>query len=353
VFLRWFRQRDSTGLVGLDISSDFVKLLKINTTEKPFKVESYAIAALPTGAIVKDEIKNFSAVSALLKNIFSQADLNTKNVALAVPRSSTIIKNINVDNRLSPDEIETRAWFEAYHHFPDLVGEIYLDFSIIGPSPHDPTQLELMLIACRKDRIKPYLELLKQASLNAKIIDVNSYALERSLHMAAKELPGVETIALLNLDYHLSTLVVLHKGDLIFSHDHSFDGIPFKNRVEAYLKNKNIVKNENQNQYIGSMQEEDEYMNILQEKLGAHLRHTMHFFYSSRPHISIQQLIISGECANIYNLSTFIQREVGIETMIADPFARMALASTIQKDQLTAQAPMLMLSCGLALSKLT
>jgi type IV pilus assembly protein PilM len=351
VNLRWWRRRDSTGLAGVDINADFIKLLKINSAEIPYKVEKFSISPVPQGAIVKDEIKDIPAVSAVLKNMFAINAVNTQDVALAVPRSSIIIKNISIDKRLSPGEIEARAWFEAYHHFPDLVGEIYLDFSVLGPSAEDPHQLELMLVACRKERIKPYLELLKQASLKAKIIDVNSYAFERSLSVIAKEFPELETIALLNLDYHLSSLLVVQKGNLIFSHDHLYDSTPLKNKVEEFLKNKNITPIANQP--ISLMQNEDEYMNILQEKLGAHLRHTMHFFYSSRPNINIQQIMISGECANLFNLATYIEREIGIEAVVADPFTRMTILPEVQKDQLQANAAKLMLACGLALSKLT
>jgi type IV pilus assembly protein PilM len=95
-----------------------------------------------------------------------------------------------------------------------------------------------------------------------------------------------------------------------------------------------------------------QYETVLKENLTAHLRHTMHFFYSSRPNVSVQKLIVSGDCATIPYLLEFIKQETNIETELADPFSNMKLDTNINTDELHKSAPGLMLSCGLALSKI-
>lgn len=340
MLLRWWKQHGSNGLIGLDIGSNVIKLLEIKSTEKPFRVESFAIVPLPTGTIVKGEIKDPNAIGAALKELFKRKNIQTKSVALAISRSSAIIKNIQVDNRLTPSEIESRAWIEANHHFPDLVGEIYLDFSV-SPSTENPSQLDLVLVACRKDQIKPYLDALQQSGLVAKIIDVNSYALERALALMAESFSDLNTVALLNLDLNVSTLLVVHDRKLIFAHDHAYDGQRLQTSTQEYLKTA-----------VGQIASLNDaaYLEILKNALSAHLRHTMHFFYSSRPNINIQKLMLSGDCANTPALAEFIQQEVGIETVLANPFLGMTIASGVDAKELQMHAADMMLSCGLALS---
>jgi type IV pilus assembly protein PilM len=90
---------------------------------------------------------------------------------------------------------------------------------------------------------------------------------------------------------------------------------------------------------------------LLKSALSAHLRHTLHFFYSSRPNINIQKLILAGDCALIPCLDAFIQQEIGIPLELAKPFVNMDVAEGVDRAVLEQSAPVLMLSAGLALSE--
>lgn len=348
---RWWKQHASRPVIGLDIDSDVIKLLKINTRTSPYLVEHFATFPLPAGCIIKNEIKDPAAIINVLNNIFKKPQLREGYIALAIPRSSAIVKNVSVDSRLTEGEIESRAWVEANRNFPDLVGEIYLDFSITGPSTQDSSQLDMVLVACRKDQIDSYLELLKEAGLNTKIVDVNCYALERSLITANLPIAANEAIALLNLNFNLSTLIVNHDSLLVYSHDHTYDGHRLINQVRKYFNDETTIASE-PFQQKEPLQNEEGYNALLKENLSAHLRHTMHFFYSSRPNIAIKKVILSGDCATVPKLAEFIQQEINIATEIADPFKNMQFAPEVDKEKIQLYAPTLMLCCGLALSTL-
>lgn len=338
-----FKEPTSVNLVGLDVGSDFLRLLKINSTESGFVVENFDMRPLPSGLIAKDEIKNPAALGAVLKEMFKSAEVTTKDVAFAITRSSAIIKNIMVDSRLNAEDIESRAWIEANRLFPDLVGDIYLDFTIVGPSAQDSSQLEMILVACRKDQVNPFIEALKEAGLNPKVVDVNCYALERAMVLLNKSATELDTVALLNLNMSLSSFIVIHQGHLIHAHDQSYDGRRLVDQVQKYLEEK---KSE------AGLLEDPGYNEILKESLLSHLRHTIHLFYSSRPNINIQQIVLAGDCATIPGLCMFMQKEIGIETVMADPFVNMTFAPKVKSDVLKANASTMMLCSGLALANL-
>lgn len=319
-------------IIGLDIGSDFIKLLKINKKTSPKMVEKFAVVPLPSGAIIKNEIKEPRIVAEIIKNSLDALGIKTKEAALAISRSSTIMKNITVDKRLTADELESRAWIEASHQFPDLVGESYLDFTVIGDAPKDPSQLEVTLVACRKEVVDPYIELLHLAGLVPKIMDVNSFAFERTLLEIAKSVPQNKTIALLNLDTSLSTLIVLHENKLIYAHDERFD-------ADRLLK-----------QVKEAGADAEKQNTILKETISAHLRHTMHFFYSTRSQFTIEKLFVGGDCTKGNNLIDFIKNETGIDTQVANPFMNMRIHSAINQDEFKQFSSSLVLCAGLALS---
>lgn len=336
---RWKRYA-SEQLVGLELGPGFIKLLKINVAMDPPRVEAFGIVPVPEGALVKEEIKDPAALGRAVQEVLDQAGIKVADLALSIPRSSTIIKTIQVDKRLNNIDIESRAWIEANHHFPDLVGDIYLDFDLIGPSAQDPSQLDLLLVACRKDQIKPYVDLLQQGGLKVKVVDVNCYALERSLGLLNQNSPDLKTVALWNLDYNLSSLIVVNEGQLIYAHDHSYEGFHFFTQIKEFLKD-NAVEAALANKA---------YVDLLRAGISAHLRHSMHFFYSSRPHIAIQKLILSGDCSGIPLLNKFIEQETGIPTELADPLQGMTLSSGVDQAKLQQYSSALMLASGLSLS---
>ncbi len=346
---RWIQPKQPNNLVGLDIDSGVIKILRINTSKHPHVVENFAIFPLPVGAIVKNEIKDPALCANILKDALRQADLGSCSVAFAIPRSLAIIKNVMVDSRLNESEIESRAWIEADRNFPDLIGDIYLDYNVLGVSAQDPTQLELILVACRKEQLNAYLDLLRNSNLTPKIVDVNCYALERSLSLMASAYPASGAIALLNLNFTLSTLIVVHESQLIYAHDHSYDGQRMMMQIRKFCNLEgNLI---DPIPSTPAQVDNTAYTDILKENLSSHLRHTMHFFYSSRSNISINKLILAGDCATIPNIVSFIQQEVNIETQLANPFVDMKMTSQIEEETLKIYAPTLMLCCGLAISQ--
>ncbi len=342
-----WKERNLHQLIGLDINADSIKFLQIDSSETPYKVEHLSKKPMQPGFIVKDEIKHVEEIATLLREILRETESNIKAVAMAIPRALAITKSVMIDGRgLTEDEIESRAWIEASRCFPDLVGDIYLDFVVVGSAQQDASQLELMLVACRKDHIKPYLEILNLAGLKAEIVDLNSYALERTLSLVLSP-QTTETIALLNLNIDVTSLIVEQQKKLIHAHDQPYDGGHLLQQINAYLKQKGLESVAHEADLLADL----EYLNIFKMNLTAHLRHIMHFFYSSRPNVSIQKIILSGDCVTIPMIAAFIQQEIGTPTEIANPFINMTFAKHIDQAIIKKEAPTFSQCVGLALSK--
>lgn len=336
--------------VAIDIGQEFVKLLKINRTETPYRVENFAIApaSVVIGSATKDPAHDYAELAAVIKSMLQQAGVTSKEVALAIPRSIAILKSITVDRRLSPDDLESRAWIEAGHHFPDLIGEIYLDFFITDTNQEDPSRLDMTLVACRKAQIQPYLEIIRLAGLQAKIVDVDCYALERALPLVTSSFSNDDPIAILSLNSNTSSLVVVQAGKLIYANDQGYDGQRLMSQTNSFLKNKQVDNAEAAETVV----QVAEYQEILKNNLISHLHHIMHFFAAARPNLNIKKLIIAGDCARVPGLVSFIAHETVTETEIADLLSHLALSPGINADEFKRYAPGLVLCCGLALSQL-
>ena len=331
-------RRLPTDLVGIDINPDNLKISKIDQSTTPFELQNFNVKSLPPGYLVKDEIKDVEGLANFIRELFRESQITTRQVALSIPRSFALIKNITIDSRLTHSEIESRAWLEANRFFPDLVGEIYLDFSLGEPSGSDSPTLDLTLVACRKEHVDPYIQVLKEANLIPRVVDVNCYALERMLPFMISEAEINEAIGLLNLDSFLSSFIVVHNKKLIYAHDQTYDGTRLKSEIKEYESK--------------TEKSQELYEEILKRNLTSHLRHTMHFFYSSRPSMGIKEILLSGDCATLEGVAQFIQKETEIKVRIANPLINLKISPTIDSEKLNKLAPQLTLCCGLAISDL-
>src|SRR5258707_15741094 len=82
-------------LFGLDISSSSVKMLEIVDAGKgAYRVERYAIEALPRDAVVDGNISNLEAVTESVRRAHKRLGPRTKHVAVAGPPGAGLTKKI-------------------------------------------------------------------------------------------------------------------------------------------------------------------------------------------------------------------------------------------------------------------
>jgi type IV pilus assembly protein PilM len=63
----------------------------------------------------------------------------------------------------------------------------------------------------------------------------------------------------------------------------------------------------------------------------------------------VDLIALAGGCASIPGIDELVESQLGIKTVIANPFANMSLSSKVNPQALSKDAPSLMIACGLAL----
>ena len=87
------------------------------------------------------------------------------------------------------------------------------------------------------------------------------------------------------------------------------------------------------------------FAEIITQQVGRALQ----FFFSASELSSVNEVILAGGCASIDGLDSMIQEHLGTPTRVANPFADMSISSHVNTQALSADAPAMMISCGLAL----
>ena len=341
-------------LLGIDISSTSVKLLELSRSGSRYRVESYAVEPLPANAVVEKNIAELEGVGQALSRLLTKAKTGVKSAAVAVSGSAVITKSIEMDGGLSDDELENQLKIEADQYIPYPLEEVAIDFEVQGPAARSPGRVEVLLAACRKENVEIREAALALAGLTAKIVDVEAYALERSYGLLAPQL-GVGhdelTVALVDIGATMTTLSVLHNGRTIYTREQLFGGRQLTEEIQRRyglsMEEAGLAKKQ------GGLPDDydSEVLQPFKEAVVQQVSRSLQFFFAAGQFHDVDYILLAGGTASIPGLDRLIQQKIGTQTLVANPFADMALSSKVNAGALASDAPSLMIACGLALRR--
>jgi len=92
-----------------------------------------------------------------------------------------------------------------------------------------------------------------------------------------------------------------------------------------------------------------EVLEPFKETMAQEINRVLQFFYAQSQVGAVGLILLAGGCAAIEGADVLIQAKTGTRTVVANPFARMEVASRVRKEALLRDAPALLVACGLAL----
>jgi type IV pilus assembly protein PilM len=344
-------KRKATPVLGLDISSTTVKLLELSHAGDRYRVESYAVASLPQDAVIEKNVNDVDGVANAIRSVVAQSRTKVKTVAAAVAGSSVITKMIDMPEGLNEDDMETQLTLEADQYIPYPLEEVAIDFEVQGTSPERENQVEVLLAACRRETIDARVEAIEGAEMNAKIVDVEAYAMERAFSLIQHQLALDEdsTVAVVDIGATMTTLSVLNNGQTIYTREQLFGGKQLTDEImRRYglpLEEAGLAKKQ------GGLPDdyEPEVLEPFKDAVVQQVARSLQFFFSSSQYNDVDHIILAGGVSSMEGLAEIVQEKLGTPSTVANPFAEMSISSRVNAVALSSDAPALMIACGLAL----
>ena len=345
-------KKKSTPLLGIDISATAIKLLELSRSGSRYRVESYAVEPLPANSVVEKTITDIEAVGEAIARAVKKSGTRTRQAAAAVAGSSVITKIISMPKNLSDDEMENQIQGEADQYIPFPLEEVAMDFEVLGPSEDNPDQVDVLLAASRGDNVDSCVGVLELAGLTAKVIDVEAFAIENTINMMAMDLfNGAvdKVIAVADVGSAITTFSVMENMKTIYSREQTFGGGQLTEDIQRRYGLS--YEEAGQAKRQGGLPDNyvPEVLEPFKESMVQQISRAQQFFYSSSQISNIDHLILAGGCASISGIAELMETKIGVPTIIANPFANMAVSSRIPTQQLSNDAPAMMIACGLAL----
>jgi len=351
-----FLQTSTPPMIGVDISSSAVKMLELSQAPKKggYVVERYAIESLPSDAVSDGNINNLDAVSEALQRAWKRMGTRIRNVSLALPAAAVISKKILLPAGLREDDLEYQVESEANQYIPFALDEVNLDFQVLGPSPNNPEEVEVLLAASRKANVEDRVAAAQTAGLKAVVMDVEPYAAEAAFELIRSQLPGGaqdQCIAVVDIGASVMNVNVLRNGQSVYTRDQQVGGNQLTQQIQAAF---GLTAEEAEAaKRNGGLPEnyESDVLAPFRENVAMEVARALQFFFTSTQYNEVNYVVLSGGCAALIGLDEAVATRTQVSTLVANPFELMTLSARIKPRQLQTDAPALMIACGLAMRR--
>ncbi|MFH1091098.1 MAG: type IV pilus assembly protein PilM, partial [Pseudomonadota bacterium] len=211
----------SKPIVGLDIGTHSIKGIVLEQAKSGLILKTLGMVHLPPEAIVEGVVQEKEVVTNAIKSLLKTFKINIKNVCTSISGYSVIIKKITLPNA-TREELAENIEVEAEQFIPFDISEVNVDFQILGQTERDESQMEVILVAAKKEVINAYMELLVESNLKPTIIDVDVFALENVFTHNNPDVGG--TVALIDIGANKFNMNIIKSGISLLTKDAAMGG---------------------------------------------------------------------------------------------------------------------------------
>ncbi|NVN99830.1 MAG: type IV pilus assembly protein PilM [Geobacteraceae bacterium] len=340
-------------LIGIDIGSTSIKLIKLKGAKGSYELEYVGIVPLPSEAIVDNTLMDTSAVVDGLRKLFNDLQIaNLRDVASSVSGNSVIIRKITLA-AMSAEDLEEEIQWEAEQYIPFDVNDVNIDFQILEPDDIDPSKMFVLLVASKKDIVNDYQSVFAEAGLKLLLVDVDVFALQNAFEMNYDMEPD-EVYALVNIGANMMNLNVIKGGISLFTRDVQMGGGLYTEEIQKKLS---ISGEDAEKMKLSASRSSSpdliESIYRVNETLSLEIRRSLDFYNSNAIEGRITKVLLSGGGCKSLNLFESVATKLALPVEVINPFNNIKCdEKKFEKEFLDEIAPIMTVAVGLASRRL-
>jgi type IV pilus assembly protein PilM len=328
-------------------------VVQLEESRKGVVLANFGINPLPPETIVDGAIMNQVAVLESIEALISRLGIKKKEVAIAISGRSVIVKKISMPV-MSRAELAEELNLEMSHHIPFARDEVEVDYDVVVPK-NTEGQMEILLVAAKKEIVQDYLDIVREARLNPVVLDVSAFAVQNLYDRLIGFSPN-ETVVMLNIGAVSTSLNIVIGGVTTFTRDIGIGGQTITGEIQRTLQ---IAFDEAENRKrdaANGLSTDPVIMPIITrvcDVMAGELQRSIDFFLSSAPATNSTRVVATGGGSIMKPLIQAIERRSKNAVSVFDGFTGGVVVDPAMFDMplLQSQAATASVALGLALRK--
>jgi type IV pilus assembly protein PilM len=337
--------------IGLDIGSSSIKAIQLNKRNRGLEVRAFGMEPLAPQTIVDGTIMDQSAVVEAIRALWRRLKLRQKDVAIAIAGHSVIIKKISVP-RMNPTELAEHIPQEAEHHIPFSRDDVEIDYEVVVEQ-NVSGQMDLLLVAAKREVVADYTQVVKDASLNPVVVDVAAFTAQNGFEVNY-QLGPEETVVLINIGAAISNINIIRGTQSLFTRDVTIGGNLFTEEIQKTL---NVSHDEAEAYKIGGNQDDqgmvpqavERVMESVADIMAGEFQRSLDFFLATSAESNVSRICLAGGTAKTIALHRAIQEHSRLPVEVINAWRNVIIHPSLDGAYLAAHAPEALVGVGLAM----
>lgn len=317
-----------TSLTGLDIGSTSIRVADMSRVRGAAVLNHFGKTPLAPGIVQAGIISDETAVTLTLRQMWAEHKFRNKSVVLGVSNQQVVVRPITMPD-LPPAELKAALPFRVRDILALPVEKAILDFCPLGRA-EDGEGIRGLMVAAPRQGVLSAVRAVEAAGLRVVAVDLAAFAVLR----AAGRI-GVGTEAIIDIGSHATNLVVHTDGSPQMVRTIPRGGAEITETIATRLRI-SVAAAEQLKCRVGlapstleALAEHpelnptdlrDTVADAVRPMVGE-IRSSLAYFNSAEEH-AVVRLALCGGGALLPGLTDLLQRELAVETAIANPLDR-------------------------------
>jgi len=336
-------------MLGIDIGTSSIKVVELSKDSNRFKLENYGLFELESEdvGLMTGQSSDGRGVRLTdadlawgIKTILEKTKISARDVVASLPSFSTFATIITMPY-LSENDIAKTIPFEARKYIPIPLSEVVLDWSIINVSQSSnnqavptvapgakPPTVEVYLVAVPKDETVRYQNIMKQAGLNLRALELENSALVRAL--VGNDLSPV---AVVNIGGRSTSIVIIDGGYERVSHNYEVGGFEITKTISKSL-NISLKRAEELKRSSGLRDSDSSTIMTaaasLLEMMAFETKKIIHNYEDVKKK-KISKVVLVGGLVNMPKFADYFGGKLGMPISLGNPLARVVCPPEAEK----------------------
>lgn len=211
----------STQFVHIVFSEEAIRMVELKSLE-PLDVKQVRFYELPKGIIVKGKIEDPDTLEAILEQCMRDWKINRKKVQFTVPDPYVIVRQVELKENLSEQEIHGYLYMELGSRIQIPFDDPVFDFVKLP----DRNDNQIVIFASPVDIVSSYRDVLEKVHLDPVTADITPLALFRYYDYVSS-LSKSEHLMFIHMEPQQLTISVFHGGYPLFMRPIALDDMAF------------------------------------------------------------------------------------------------------------------------------
>ena len=306
-------------VLGLDIGSSVVKIVQLCKDDAGYAVTAAGMADIAASG--EDDNRTEINTVRAIRECFESTGIQTRMAVCSVSGPEVAVRCFKFPS-LPPEETKGAILLEASQVCPFNINDSTVDYQLV---PNGENNVSGVLVAATNKLVKRKNQLVKSASLNSVLMDVDGLAL-LNCFSACERLESGRATAILNVGSFCTNLAIMSDNNLPFIRDMAYAG----NDITEQIASERDVSTETVKKILSGCENPTEAEPELGEslaracqKLIVDVTETLRYYRTREKSAIVEKIFVCGGFALVEGFVELLDSQLPVKASVWNPFEKM------------------------------